>query len=69
MIVLYIQKNNHIRMGIRHLNKYFIQKCKKDCIQKMALSDLSGKTIVIDTSIYLYTNLLGKTVFRKVFST
>lgn len=57
-------------MGIRHLNKYFIQKCKKDCIQKVALSDLSGKTIVIDTSIYLYKfagqNSLQESIFHMI---
>lgn len=57
-------------MGIRHLNKYFMQKCKKDCIQKMALSALSGKTIVIDTSIYLYKfagqNCLHESIFHMI---
>ena len=41
-------------MGIRYMNKYFMQKCKKESIQKIHLSALSNKMIVIDTSIYLY---------------
>lgn len=57
-------------MGIRHLNRYFMQKCKKDCIQKVSLSDLSGKTIVIDTSIYLYKfagqNSLQESIFHMI---
>ena len=57
-------------MGIRHLNKYFMQKCKKDCIRKISLSDLTGKTIVIDTSIYLYKfagqNSLQESIFHMI---
>ena len=41
-------------MGIRNLNKYFRQNCKKKSIQKKHISYLRNKTIVIDTSIYLY---------------
>lgn len=57
-------------MGIRHLNKYFMQKCKKECIRKIALSELAGKTIVIDTSIYLYKfagqNSLQESIFHMI---
>jgi hypothetical protein len=41
-------------MGIKYLNKFLLQKCKKSSIRKIHFSELSGKTIVIDTSIYLY---------------
>lgn len=41
-------------MGIRCLNRYFTQHCKKTSIEKKHLSVLSGKTIVVDVSIYLY---------------
>tara|TARA_B110000093_G_C12962405_1_gene407972 strand:+ start:1353 stop:2330 length:978 start_codon:yes stop_codon:yes gene_type:complete len=41
-------------MGIKNLNKYLLDKCNKTSIQKIHLSKISGKTIVIDTSIYLY---------------
>jgi len=41
-------------MGIPHLNKLLVDKCKKDSIHKMYLRDIENKTIVIDTSIYLY---------------
>uniref|UniRef100_A0A6C0DL80 XPG N-terminal domain-containing protein n=1 Tax=viral metagenome TaxID=1070528 RepID=A0A6C0DL80_9ZZZZ len=42
-------------MGIRYLNKYFIEKCDNtECIQTIPFSELSGKKIVIDISIYLY---------------
>ena len=41
-------------MGIKYLNKYLMQNCKNKSIEKKHLSYLSGKKIVIDTSIYLY---------------
>lgn len=40
-------------MGIKHLNKYLKDNCPKS-IHCIHLSELSGKKIVIDTSIYLY---------------
>ena len=42
-------------MGIPKLNKLLLEKCNEtNHIHKMHLKELSGKTIVIDTSIYLY---------------
>jgi len=41
-------------MGIRYLNKFLIDKCSKESITQIHLSQLESKTIVIDTSIYLY---------------
>lgn len=41
-------------MGIKNLNKYLLNKCNETSIQKIHLSKISGKTIVVDTSIYLY---------------
>tara|TARA_B100001173_G_scaffold312517_1_gene334307 strand:- start:2161 stop:3099 length:939 start_codon:yes stop_codon:yes gene_type:complete len=41
-------------MGIYNLNKFLINKCSKDAIYKINLNTLQHKTIVIDTSIYLY---------------
>lgn len=40
-------------MGIRHLNKLIKMQCN-NAIHPMHLSELSGKCIAIDTSIYLY---------------
>jgi flap endonuclease-1 len=39
-------------MGIKHLNKYLIEKCKS--IKKTHLKNFKDKNIVIDTSIYMY---------------
>ena len=43
-------------MGIRYLNKYFREECssKNNCIKMISLSQLSGKKIAVDISIYLY---------------
>jgi 5'-3' exonuclease len=46
-------------MGIKNLNKYLYEKCSKTSITKIHFRELSGKTIVIDTSIYLY-HFLGE---------
>lgn len=46
-------------MGIKNLNKYLYDKCSKKSISKIHLRELSDKTIVIDTSIYLY-HFLGE---------
>ena len=42
-------------MGIRNLNKYFKQECKNsDAIKLTSISQISGKKIAVDISIYLY---------------
>lgn len=41
-------------MGIRYLNNYLRKSCSKGSIKKVDLCTLSGKTVVIDTSIYIY---------------
>ena len=44
-------------MGIKHLNKFLKKECNES-IKLLPLKSLSGKTIVIDTSIYLYKFLV-----------
>lgn len=41
-------------MGIKHLNKYLLQNCSFQSIHPIKFDDLSNKTIVVDTSIYMY---------------
>ena len=41
-------------MGIKFLNRYLINKCKKTSISTISLQKMSGKTIVVDTYIYIY---------------
>lgn len=44
-------------MGIKNLNGYLNTNCSKNSIQKIHIQNLAGKTIVIDTSIYIYKYL------------
>lgn len=41
-------------MGIKHMNRYLISHCSKNAICKSHLRIAEGKTIVVDTSIYMY---------------
>ena len=42
-------------MGIPKLNKLLLEKCENtELIKKINLHELNGKTIAVDTSIYLY---------------
>ena len=40
-------------MGIKYLNSYLQRNCR-DAITCVSLEHLSGKKIVVDTSIYMY---------------
>ncbi len=41
-------------MGIKQLNRYIVGQCQKSSICKTKMEILRNKTIVIDTSIYMY---------------
>lgn len=41
-------------MGIKHLNNFLIENCSTKAIYKTSLRQFTNKTVVIDTSIYLY---------------
>ena len=41
-------------MGIKHMNRYLTDRCSKNSICKSHLKIASGKTIVVDASIYMY---------------
>lgn len=45
--------NNLSKMGIQYLNSYVRKNCP-DSIRELSLSELCGKKIAIDTSIYMY---------------
>jgi len=57
-------------MGIPKLNSYLIKHCSKHSIDKKHLSIFTGKTIVIDTSIYLYkfaeTNCIVESLYHMI---
>jgi len=54
-------------MGIHNLNKLLLDRCKKTSITKISLSDLGGKTIAIDTSIYLYKFMADNTLIEHFY--
>lgn len=54
-------------MGIRDLNKYLMENCSKSSIYKSHLYKLKGKTIVIDTSIYLYKYLTNNALIENMY--
>lgn len=41
-------------MGIPKLNRYLVTACSNNTIKKKHLSSFSGKTVVVDASIYMY---------------
>ena len=44
-------------MGIRSLNKYLYDNCSRSSIRKISIEDVRNRTIVVDTSIYIYKYL------------
>ena len=44
-------------MGIKYLNRYLLNKCKNTSIHRISLQFITGKTIVIDSFIYIYKYL------------
>ena len=53
-------------MGIKNLNKVLKSQCKNS-IQIISLSELSGKTIAIDISIYLYKYTTNNSLIENMF--
>lgn len=53
-------------MGIRNLNKYLKKNCKKS-INNVHLSELKNKTIIIDTSIYLYRFITEGSLIENIY--
>lgn len=54
-------------MGIKNLNKYLLEKCSENAIKQKHMSIFSGKTIVIDTSIYLYKFAEDKALIENMY--
>jgi flap endonuclease-1 len=53
-------------MGIKYLNRFLQDNCK-DSIKKINLYELSGKKVVIDTSIYMYRYLGEDALLENMF--
>ena len=54
-------------MGIKNLNRYFLEKCSDKSIRKMGLHLLKGKKVAIDTSIYLYKFLAEDALMEQMY--
>jgi 5'-3' exonuclease len=54
-------------MGIPKLNTYLMNNCSKHSIDKKHLSIFTGKTIVIDTSIYLYKYAATNSIIESLY--
>jgi 5'-3' exonuclease len=54
-------------MGIKHLNKFLQENCSQLAIHKSGLGFLKNKTIVIDTSIYLYKFIAENALIENMY--
>jgi flap endonuclease-1 len=54
-------------MGIKQLNKFLRDNCKRSSIRKIGFHELKHKTVVIDTSIYLYKFLGEKALMENMY--
>ena len=54
-------------MGIKNLNRYLLEKCSENAIKQKHLSIFSGKSLVIDTSIYLYKFMEERSLIENMY--
>lgn len=54
-------------MGIRHLNRFLLNHCSHQSIHKIGLKYLHGKTVVVDTSIYMYKFMEKNALLENMF--
>ena len=54
-------------MGIKNLNRYLLEKCSDNAIKQKHLFIFSGKTLVVDTSIYLYKFMEEKSLIENMY--
>jgi 5'-3' exonuclease len=54
-------------MGIKNLNRFLNDNCSKEAISKKNLKQFANKTIVIDTSIYLYKFLSEDALMENMY--
>jgi len=55
-------------MGIKNLNRYLSDNCSYSAIRKTNLREFFDKTIVIDTSIYMYKFITQKALIENMYS-
>lgn len=54
-------------MGIKDLNRFVRQECP-DAIRRIPISDLAGKVIVVDASIYMYRFLAAQALLENTYT-
>jgi hypothetical protein len=54
-------------MGIHNLNRFLLNNCTHESINKKHMKFLSGKTIVVDTSIYLYKFIANNLLIENMY--
>ena len=54
-------------MGIKYLNSYLMENCSDKSIKKTHLEQLRGKTLAIDTSIYLYKFIEKSALYENLY--
>lgn len=54
-------------MGVKNLNRYLLTNCSERSIHKVHLSELKGKTLAVDTSIYLYKYASENSLIENMF--
>lgn len=55
-------------MGIRGLNKYFKHTASSKSIRQLNIDELKGKTLVVDTSIYIYKFIEDGNLLNNMFT-
>lgn len=54
-------------MGIKHLNQFIRKQCS-DAVKSMQLNELSGKTVVVDASIFMYRFIADGALLENMYS-
>ena len=54
-------------MGIKNLNRFLKENCTKKSIRKIQLTQLECKTVVVDTSIYMYRYIAENALMENMY--
>jgi len=55
------------KMGIKNLNRFFIENCSKQATRRIDIREFYGKTIVVDTSIYIYKFISQNSLIENMY--
>jgi len=54
-------------MGIKNLNRLFIETCSKHATRRVDIHSFTGKTVVVDTSIYMYKFIAQNALIENMY--